>query len=110
MLMSFSHILSSCSRNQNCEASKGCLGPIAISLQLNQASQRLAEQNIQAAKSISITAETRAELRYKHKNEEHKSLLGKQDSALKNLKRVRFDVAGQIGRSLIGDVLRSVLL
>ena len=108
MLMSFSHILSSCSRNQNCEASKECLGPIAISLQLNQASQRLAEQNSQAATSISVLSRTHAELQHKQKKEEHKSLLEKQGRALENLIRVRFDVASQIGRSLTDDVIRSL--
>ena len=53
-------------------------------------------------------AQTRAEVQYKREKEEYKSLLVKVERAMKNLGRVRFDVAGQIGRSLIGDVLRSV--
>ena len=96
-----------CSHNQNYEASKECMGPIAISLQLNQASQKLAKKNVKAAKSISITAKTLAEVRYKQKKKENKALLDEQDSTLKNLSRVRFDVAAQIGRNLIDDVLRS---
>ena len=84
-----------------------------MSFELNQASQRCAKQNVHAASirrctSISITAQTRAEMHYKNKQEEHESLLGEKDSALKNLSRVRFDVAGQIGRRLIEDVFRSV--
>ena len=102
------HPATFCSRNQNCEASKECLGPIAKSLQLNQASQRLAEQISQAERSISVAARTLAELRYKQKKEEHKSLLEKQGRALENLSRVRFDVASQIGRSLTDDVIRSL--
>ena len=83
------------------------MGPIAISLQHNQASQKLAKQSVKAAKSISVTAKTLAEVRYKQKKKENKALLDEQDSILKNLSRVRFDVAAQIGRNLIDDVLRS---
>ena len=83
------------------------MGPIAISLQLNQASQKLAKQNAKAAKSISVTAKTLAEVRYKQRKKENKALLDEQDSTLKNLSRVRFDVAAQIGRNLTDDVLRS---
>ena len=53
-------------------------------------------------------AQTRAEVQYKREKEEYKSLLDKVERAMKNLGRVRFDVAGQIGRSLINDVVRSL--